>query len=190
MAWQAPMSKKIYLTCVYLNYIQESKSSTQIVTYSQSQLFIGSREQDFNCEDWNAKAAAIHDMRDDSTLIGSCQDADGNAERAPTDGDNAQRGSPCDRAPADGGSEHPEEVLPNVTREEDVNAEIETAAGDVREVVEEAENNVGADQQVQHLSHFLFILVISFFYLSHFLHYPSIRFLEAVLSTLELNPVR
>jgi hypothetical protein len=114
-------------------------------------------------EDWNAKAAAIHDMRDDSTLIGSCQDADGNAERAPADGDNAQRGSPCDRAPADGGSEHPEEVLPNVTREEDVNAEIETAAGDVREVVEEAENNVGADQQVQHLSHFLFISVISFF---------------------------
>jgi hypothetical protein len=128
-------------------------------------------------------------MRDDSTLIGSCQDADGNAERAPADGDNAQRGSPCDRAPADGGSEHPEEVLPNVTREEDVNAEIETAAGDVREVVEEAENNVGVDQQVQHLSHFLFISVISFFYLSHFLHYPSIRFLEAVLSTLELNPV-
>jgi hypothetical protein len=57
-------------------------------------------------------------------------------------------------------------VLPNVTREEDVNAETETAASDVREIVGEAEKNVGVDQQVQHLSHFLFISVISYFFLS------------------------
>jgi hypothetical protein len=105
-------------------------------------------------------------MRDDSTPIGSCQNANDNAERAPTDGDDAQRGSPCDGAPADGGPEHHEEVLPNITREEDVNAEIKIAAGDVGEVVEEAENNVAADQQVQHLSHFLFISVISYFFIS------------------------
>jgi hypothetical protein len=32
--WQAPMSKTFYLACVYLNYIQGSKNSTQIVVYS------------------------------------------------------------------------------------------------------------------------------------------------------------
>jgi hypothetical protein len=32
--WQAPMAKTFYLTCVYLNYIQGSKSGTQIVVYS------------------------------------------------------------------------------------------------------------------------------------------------------------
>jgi hypothetical protein len=37
--WQAPMSKTFYLTCVYLNYIQRFKSSTQIVVYSESQSF-------------------------------------------------------------------------------------------------------------------------------------------------------
>jgi hypothetical protein len=65
------MSKTFYLTCVYLNYIQRSKSNTQIVTYSQSKSFTGFPEQDFNREDLNAKAAAIHDMRDDSTFVGS-----------------------------------------------------------------------------------------------------------------------
>jgi hypothetical protein len=102
-------------------------------------------------------------MGDDSTPIGSHQDAGRDAERAPSDGDDAQRASPCDGAPVDGGPEHPEDVLPNVTREEDVNAETETAAGDVGEVVGEAEKNVGADQQVQHLRHFLFVSVISYF---------------------------
>jgi hypothetical protein len=67
------MSKIFYLTCVYLNYIQGSKSSTAIVSYSQFQLFTGFPEQEFNCEDWNAKTAVIHDMGDDSTPIGSCQ---------------------------------------------------------------------------------------------------------------------
>jgi hypothetical protein len=37
-------------------------------------------------------------------------------------------------------------VLLNVMREEDVNAETETTASDVGEVVGEAEKNVGADQ--------------------------------------------
>jgi hypothetical protein len=188
--WQAPLSKIFYLTCVYLNYIQGSKSSTQIVTYSQSHSFTGFPKQDFNREDWNAKATAIHDMRDDSTPIGSHQDTGGNTERAPGDGDDAQRANPCDGAPADGGPEHPEEVLPNVTREEDVNAETETRAGDVGEVVGEPEKNVGADQQVQHLSHFYSYQSFLIFYVSHFLHCPSIKFLKAVLSTLKLNSVR
>jgi hypothetical protein len=53
--------------------------------------------------------------------------------------------------------------------EEDVNVETETAAGDMGEVAGEAEKNAGANQQVQHLSHFLFISVISYvFYLGHF----------------------
>jgi hypothetical protein len=67
------MSKTFYLICVYLNYIQGYNSITQIVTYSQSQSFTRFPEQEFNREDWNAKAAAIHDMGDDSTPIGSCQ---------------------------------------------------------------------------------------------------------------------
>jgi hypothetical protein len=49
--WQAPMSKTFYLTCIYLNYIQGSKSSTQIIIYSQSQLFTGFPKQEFNRED-------------------------------------------------------------------------------------------------------------------------------------------
>jgi hypothetical protein len=34
--WQTSMSKTFYLTYVYLNYIQGSKSSTAIVSHSQS----------------------------------------------------------------------------------------------------------------------------------------------------------
>jgi hypothetical protein len=49
--WQAPMSKSSYLTCVYLNYMQGSKSISQIVVYSQSQSFTRFPEQEFNCED-------------------------------------------------------------------------------------------------------------------------------------------
>jgi hypothetical protein len=60
------MSKIFYLTC-----IQGSKSSTMIVTYSQSQSVIGFPKEDFNRKDWNAKVAAIHNMGDDSTPIGS-----------------------------------------------------------------------------------------------------------------------
>jgi hypothetical protein len=106
---------------------------------------------------------------DDSTLIGSHQEAGGDAQRAPSDGEDAQRASPGDGAPVDGGPEHPEEMLPNVMREEDVNAETETATGDVGEVVGEAEKNVGSDQQVQHLSHF-------FVHISHFLFFLSQSF--------------
>jgi hypothetical protein len=125
-------------------------------------------------------------MGDDSTPIGSHQEASGDAKRAPGDGDDAQRASP-----ADGGPNHPEVVLLSVMGQGDVNAETETTAGVVGEVVVEVEKNPSADQQVQHLSHFLFISVISYFlYLSHFLHCPSIRFLKVVLVTLQLNPVR
>jgi hypothetical protein len=49
--WQTLMSKTFYLTCVYLNYNQGSKSSTAIVTYSQSQSFTWFPEQEFNRED-------------------------------------------------------------------------------------------------------------------------------------------
>jgi hypothetical protein len=65
------MSKIFYLTC-----IQGSKSSTKIVMYSQSQSVTGFPKEDFNHKDWNAKAAAIHNMGDDSTHIGSHQEAD------------------------------------------------------------------------------------------------------------------
>jgi hypothetical protein len=64
------MSKTFYLTC-----IQGSKSSSAIVTYSQSQSFTGFPKEDFNCEDWNAKADVMHNMGDDSTPIGSHQEA-------------------------------------------------------------------------------------------------------------------
>jgi hypothetical protein len=165
------MSKTFYLTCVYLNYIQGSKSSTQIVVYSQSQSFTGFPEQEFNREDWNTKADAIHNMGDDSTPIGSHQEGSSDAERAPGDGDDAQRGSPSEGAHADGGPKHPEVVLPNVMVEGDVNAETKTAAIVVGEVLVEVEKNPGADQQVQHLSHFLFISIISYFlYLSNFFY--------------------
>jgi hypothetical protein len=133
--WHAPMSKTFYLTCVYLNYIQGSKSNTHIVIYSQSQSFTRIPSEDFSCEDWNTKAAAIQNMGDDSTLIGSREEAGGDAQRAPADGDDVQI--------VDGGAEHAEEV----TGEVDVDAKTESTAG----------------QQVQHLSHFLFISVISFF---------------------------
>jgi hypothetical protein len=110
-------------------------------------------------------------MGDDSTPVGSRQEASGNAERALGDRDDAQRASPVDGARADGGPNHPEVVLPNVMGVGDVNAETETVAGVVGEVTVEVEKNPGADQHVQHLSHFLFISVISnFLYLSHFLH--------------------
>jgi hypothetical protein len=67
-------------------------------------------------------------------------------------------------------------------------------AGDIAsvvgEVVVEVEKNPGADEQVQHLSHF-FISVISYLFLSQsFLHCPSIKFLKIVLATLQPNPVR
>jgi hypothetical protein len=70
-------------------------------------------------------------MEDDSTPIGSRQEAGGEAQRAPGDGDDA-----------DGGAEHLEDVLLDVMGQE----------------AESATN-----QQVQHLSHFLFMSVISFF---------------------------
>jgi hypothetical protein len=64
-------------------------------------------------------------------------------------------------------------VLLNVMGEGDDNAETETAAGVVGEVAVEVEKNPGVDQQVQHLSHFLFISIISYFlYLSHFFTLP------------------
>jgi hypothetical protein len=85
-------------------------------------------------------------MGDDLTPIGSHQEASGNAERAPGDGDDAQRASSADGARADGGPNHPEVVLPNVMGEGDVNAETETAAGVVGEVAVEVEKNPGADQ--------------------------------------------
>jgi hypothetical protein len=140
------MSKIFYLTCVYLNYIQGSKSGTQIVAYSESQSFTAFPEQEFNHEDWNAKAGDIHNMGDDSTPIGSHQEASGDAERAPGDGDDAQIASPTDGARADGGPNHPEVVLPNVMGEGDVNAETETTASVVGEVAVEVEKNPGVDQ--------------------------------------------
>jgi hypothetical protein len=178
------MFKTFYLTRVYLSYIPGYNSSTQIVTYSQSQSFTGSPKQEFNHENWNAKATAIHDMGDKSTPIGSFQEGGGDAQRAPGDGDDAQRASPSDGAPADGGPEHLEEVLPNIMLEEDVNAKTETAASDVGEGVGEAERNAGADQQVVGEDIFFISVISYFFYLIHFLHCPSIRFLLAVLVTL------
>jgi hypothetical protein len=135
--WQTLMSKIFYLTC-----LQGSKSSTVIVTYSQSQSFTGFPEEDFNREGWNAKATAKHNMGDDSTSIGSCQEADNDSQRAPADGDDGHI--------ADGGAEHPEKVLPNVMGEEAVNVETESAA----------------DQQVQHLSHFFVYISHIFFSIS------------------------
>jgi hypothetical protein len=112
-------------------------------------------------------------MGDDSTPIGSRQKANGDAESAPGDGDDVQRGSPGEGAHADGGPKHPKVVLPNVMGEEDVNAETKTAAGVVGEVLVKVEKNPGGDQQVQHLSHFLFISFISYIlHLSHFFILP------------------
>jgi hypothetical protein len=91
-----------------------------IVTYSQSQSFTGVLEQEFNCEDWNAKAASIGDMGDDSTPISSRQEAGDDAQRAPSDGDDGHI--------VDGGVEHLEEVLLHVIGGEVVNAEIESTA--------------------------------------------------------------
>jgi hypothetical protein len=99
-------------------------------------------------------------MRDDSTPLDSHQEAGDDAQRTSCAGDDGHT--------ADGGAELPEVVIADVLGEKAANAETESAA----------------DQQVQHLSHFLFISVISFFYLCHFLHCISIRFLEALLATL------
>jgi hypothetical protein len=112
------MSKIFYLTCVYLNYIQGTKCSTTIIMYSQSQSFTGFLEEDFSREDWNAKAATMHNVGDDSTPIGSRQDAGDDSQRAPADGNDGHIG--------DGSAEHPEEVLPNVMVEEAVNSETES----------------------------------------------------------------
>jgi hypothetical protein len=71
-------------------------------------------------------------MGDDLTPIGSRQEASGDAERAPGDGDDAQRASPDDGARADGGPKHPEVVLPNVMGEGDVNVETEIVVSVVR----------------------------------------------------------
>jgi hypothetical protein len=49
--WQASMSKTFYLICV-----------SQVIVYSESQSFTGFPDQEFNCEDWNAKADVIHNM--------------------------------------------------------------------------------------------------------------------------------
>jgi hypothetical protein len=66
-----------------------------------------------------------------------------------------------------------------------------TAGGSAGEVVMGAEKDPATDQLVQHLSHFLFISVISLFFNSiTFLECFSLSFLEAVLATLQLNPVR
>jgi hypothetical protein len=145
-----------YLTYVYLIYIQGSKSSTEIVIYSQSQSFTGFPEQEFNNEDWNAKAAAIGEMGDDSTPLDSRQETSDDAQRAPDDGQTAN-----------GGAELPEVVIADVVGEKAANVETKSAA----------------NQQVQHLNHFLFISVISFFSISIiFLHCFSIKFLEALLA--------
>jgi hypothetical protein len=56
-------------------------------------------------------------MGDDSTPIGSREEAGGDAQRAPADGDDVQI--------ADGGAEHAEEV----TGEVDVDAKTESTAG-------------------------------------------------------------
>jgi hypothetical protein len=87
-------------------------------------------------------------MGDDLTPIGSRQEASGDAERAPGDGDDAQRASPTDGARADVGPNHPEIVLPDVMGEGDVNAKTETTPGVVGEVAVEVEKNPGADQHV------------------------------------------
>jgi hypothetical protein len=129
-------------------------------------------------------------MGDDSTPIGSRQEAGGDAKRAPGDRDDVQRASPADGAHADGGPNHPEVVLPNIMGEGDVNAKTKTAAGVVGEVAVEVEKNPGADQQVRHLNHFLYQSFLIFYILIIFLHCPSIRFLKVVLVTLQPNPVR
>jgi hypothetical protein len=85
-------------------------------------------------------------MGDDSTPIGSCQESNGDAERAPSDEEDAQRASPGEGARADGGPKHPKVVLPNVMGEGDVNAETKIATGVVGEVLVESEKNLGADQ--------------------------------------------
>jgi hypothetical protein len=92
-------------------------------------------------------------MADDSTPIGSHQDTGDDAQRARGDGDDGHI--------ADGGAEHPEEVLSHVMREEAVNAETKSAV----------------DQQVQHLNHFCsYQSFLIFLYLSYFLFFVSQSF--------------
>jgi hypothetical protein len=87
------------------------------------------------------------------TPIGSCQEASDNAERAPGDGDDAQRANPADGARADGGPKHPEVVLPNVRGGMSM-LRPKSLLVLWGEVVVQVEKNYGADQQVQHLNHF------------------------------------
>jgi hypothetical protein len=47
-------------------------------------------EQEFNCEDWNAKVVVIHRMGDISTPIDSHQEAGDDAQRAPGDADDGR----------------------------------------------------------------------------------------------------
>jgi hypothetical protein len=117
-------------------------------------------EQEFNREDWNAKTATIGLMGDASTPIDSRQEAGDDSQRAPSAGDDGHT--------TDGGAELQQEmviplevVLQDVVAQKAANAEIESAA----------------DQQVQHLRHFLFMSVISFSISLFFLHCFSIRFL-------------
>jgi hypothetical protein len=80
-------------------------------------------------------------MGDNSTPLDSHQEAGDDAQTPPGVGDDGQI--------ADGGAELPEIVIVDVVGEKATNAMTESIA----------------DQQVQHLSHFLFISVISFFFL-------------------------
>jgi hypothetical protein len=170
-------------------------------------------EQEFNREDWNAKTATIGLMGDASTPIDSRQEAGDDSQRAPSAGDDGHT--------TDGGAELQQEmviplevVLQDVVAEKETNAEIESAADQqvqhlrhflfmsvisfsfflflsfftllFNQVLTIGDIDSGsADQQVQHLSHFLSCqLFLYFFYLCHFLHCFSIRFLEAQLETM------
>jgi hypothetical protein len=168
-------------------------------------------EQEFNREDWNAKTATIGLMGDASTPIDSRQEADDDSQRAPSAGDDGHT--------TDGGAELQQEmviplevVLQDVVAEKAANAEIKSAADqEVQHLrhflfmsvisfsislfftllfnqvltIGDIDSGSAADQQVEHLSHFLSCqLFLCFFYLCHFLHCFSIRFLEAQLETL------
>jgi hypothetical protein len=143
--------------------MHESKSNTVIVTYLQSQSFTGFPEQEFNCEDWNAKVANMHDMGDDSTPIGSHQEAGGDAQRAPGDGDDGHID--------DGGVEHAEGVLLDV-----MGNEVSTLRPNPLLI------NRFSTSAISYLyQSFLIFLSQSFFYVAYCL---SIRLLEALLATL------
>jgi hypothetical protein len=76
-------------------------------------------KQDFNREDWNANAATIGDMGDDSTPLDSCQEESDDAQRASGAGD--------DDHTADGGAELPEVVIADVVGEKAADAKTESA---------------------------------------------------------------